>query len=476
MLLGFPTSSIIVLSISGSLFAAIIIIAIIKDARKRARIQQEEFDKLKAVQQALHEVEKLYLDGDIGGIIRLFDHAESIVRIEAIRAIEMSKDESAIEHLIRLLTDNTAEVRSAATSTLATMGQTKWRDWFLGDDQDFKRLGSSGDEGAEDVARHFGDLLETDAGRRLRANEIVAALIDLNAEASVPPLGEALNAVLAGRMLLSADVQESVTLLIDALRQTNRVAAVVPLVSLLRSRSQLANQIFKRYKDQTKLQISPSTGRNEMVDAMARAAIADLQGRKQAQQEADQICVKALEVINHLGDKSTIEPLVDILERLQKKEEGEKLQKQLAWSIEALQSGAPRGEHVCDVCRQPMKTGDGYCLTTSEVVRSSAYWEAAFRDAPITSQELLQDAVRELYHGQIKQMCSQETGWLVCEACIQRFPEIDIDKARVFATEFWEQNEKWDYCPPGAGSVDTTEAAIPAAQAWKAVTGNNPPE
>ena len=118
---------------------------------------------------------------------------------------------------------------------------------------------------------------------------------------------------------------------------------------------------------------------------------------------------------------------------------------------------------VCDGCgkHNALRKGEGYCLTTRQVVTQPAYWEQAFRawraGAPLGDQQLF-----EMLLGR---QCSQTTGWMVCEECIKLFPDADRAEAKRRSAEFWE-DEDGDYSPPDGGAVPPIEARAAALEGW----------
>jgi len=69
---------------------------------------------------------------------------------DAARALGVCGDVRAVEPLITLLTRQDYEMRSVAAAALAELGQPEWSQWVKGDQDDFLRLGASGNPGAVD--------------------------------------------------------------------------------------------------------------------------------------------------------------------------------------------------------------------------------------------------------------------------------------------------------------------------------------
>ena len=74
---------------------------------------------------------------------------------------------------------------------------------------------------------------------------------------------------------------------------------------------------------------------------------------------------------------------------------------------------------VCDVCDQPMEWGQGYGLTTAQIVTKEAYWEYMFTHqwSMVHEKDSQGDSVAYLAQNQ----ANQSTSWLVCESCSTLF-------------------------------------------------------
>jgi hypothetical protein len=123
---------------------------------------------------------------------------------------------------------------------------------------------------------------------------------------------------------------------------------------------------------------------------------------------------------------------------------------------------------VCDVCSKSLNQGEGYTLTTYQVVTSGNYWlfhlgritdTAGILFRPGTPDEfpMLQawaEQVREVVQAQ----CGQSSGWLVCDECISLFPRVDCDQAKKYAQQWYAGGAAENWTPPEGGPVDPTEA------------------
>jgi|GEM_PF-4876556 len=121
---------------------------------------------------------------------------------------------------------------------------------------------------------------------------------------------------------------------------------------------------------------------------------------------------------------------------------------------------------ICDVCSKPMNRGDGYVLTTRQVVSSVEYWVKASNTWKTMAPAQLD------FEMILKRQCFQSTGWTVCDVCTGDFPDADQTNAGRYAKEFWDGGGG-TYSPPGGGSVAPHEAREYAQTSWKRVTGSS---
>jgi len=136
--------------------------------------------------------------------------------------------------------------------------------------------------------------------------------------------------------------------------------------------------------------------------------------------------------------------------------------------LQKRQAGLMKGDEAkCDICRSPAANGEGYVLTTRQVVTTTGYWAIALkaiRKAP------------EQFEPYLERQCRQTTGWLTCGSCIDTFPDVDRSLARKHAQAYWKRGGDGSYAPPGGEAVDPHDARAAAAAAWKALTGSDAPE
>jgi len=128
----------------------------------------------------------------------------------------------------------------------------------------------------------------------------------------------------------------------------------------------------------------------------------------------------------------------------------------------------PEAIVACDICNKPVPRGEGYILTTQQVVYSPAYWEHTFKQRwPGIPMERVEPALPLLAQRQ----AAQQSDWLVCNECIFVF-DIDRKQARRYRQEYRATGK----APliPGAGAADMTQAAMAADQGWERAFGSKP--
>jgi hypothetical protein len=116
----------------------------------------------------------------------------------------------------------------------------------------------------------------------------------------------------------------------------------------------------------------------------------------------------------------------------------------------------------CDVCSNILEDfKDGYVLTTTQVTTSETYWEFAFTHQWSPADRLYPEGKGLL--SLVMQQAGHETGWLVCEDCIQLF-NVDRKVAKDYAKRAWRHRKDPNW-PPGGGPADPVLVALAAAKA-----------
>ena len=103
----------------------------------------------------------------------------------------------------------------------------------------------------------------------------------------------------------------------------------------------------------------------------------------------------------------------------------------------------------CDICTRELRDKEGYLLTTEQVVSTPAYWKKAFSNPvyKMLASHLPEDQAKKMF---ATQMASMNTAWMVCEDCIDLFPEYQ-EKAKKYAASWYESDGS--FTPPGTGAV-----------------------
>jgi hypothetical protein len=108
----------------------------------------------------------------------------------------------------------------------------------------------------------------------------------------------------------------------------------------------------------------------------------------------------------------------------------------------------------CPITKEPIETGFGYMLTTSEVVASKKYWDMVMTEPETMSYTIshfnnqtngthMRSLIFEKYS-------SIEKPWIISDSCINLF-EVDKKSARDRAQQWW--NLDGDFLPEETGSA-----------------------
>jgi|GEM_PF-2829424 transcription elongation factor Elf1 len=85
---------------------------------------------------------------------------------------------------------------------------------------------------------------------------------------------------------------------------------------------------------------------------------------------------------------------------------------------------------ICDICGFETTLQNSYLLSTKDVASSMNYWEQQLsRFAPIVRQMNNEQEKINILHNEIKRITDDDSSWLVCEACSNKF-NFDKEKAR----------------------------------------------
>jgi len=122
---------------------------------------------------------------------------------------------------------------------------------------------------------------------------------------------------------------------------------------------------------------------------------------------------------------------------------------------------------VCDACNSKVQRARSYCLTTTTVVLSEAYWRNQFQRLTDMVHALGRDERMRTaaFDGIIRQGAGSNTPWLICEDCSEYFA-FDRAAAREHALR--------GSVPERSGAVAPGGFAQFAAAAWEHVFGRWP--
>ena len=110
----------------------------------------------------------------------------------------------------------------------------------------------------------------------------------------------------------------------------------------------------------------------------------------------------------------------------------------------------------CDLEGSLLEFGEGYLLTSSQIIKSKRFWDnkmvepetLAYSKAHFERNDEMGTKMRSMI---FQKYSSKEQPWLVGDGQVNQF-EIDKNKAREYAQQWWESEFK--FMPPNAGSAD----------------------
>jgi hypothetical protein len=107
----------------------------------------------------------------------------------------------------------------------------------------------------------------------------------------------------------------------------------------------------------------------------------------------------------------------------------------------------------CGLSSTLLEYGEGYQITTSQLVASKKFWDhkmlepetLSYTTAHFKSNDPTATKMREMI---FNKYALEEKPWLICESYIHLF-DIDIDKAQEYAKQWWESHG--EFTPPESG-------------------------
>ncbi|MBS1506643.1 MAG: hypothetical protein JSS79_08360 [Bacteroidetes bacterium] len=119
----------------------------------------------------------------------------------------------------------------------------------------------------------------------------------------------------------------------------------------------------------------------------------------------------------------------------------------------------------CNITREPLESGFGYLLTTSQIVTSKKYWDLVMTEPETLSYTIShfnnQPSGTQMRNMIFEKYASVAKPWMVSDSVINYF-EIDKTEARNNAKKWWETEGAF-----------TPEMTGPAAQKLDATTFNS---
>jgi hypothetical protein len=107
----------------------------------------------------------------------------------------------------------------------------------------------------------------------------------------------------------------------------------------------------------------------------------------------------------------------------------------------------------CPITREPIESGFGYLLTTSQVISSKKYWDMIMTE-PETMSYTVSHFKNVSSGTHMRSMIFDkystiEKPWMISDSCINLFEEVDKQKAREAAKKWWENGG--NYTPEKSG-------------------------
>ena len=122
----------------------------------------------------------------------------------------------------------------------------------------------------------------------------------------------------------------------------------------------------------------------------------------------------------------------------------------------------------CPITREPIESGYGYLLTTSQVVSSKKYWDMVMTEPETMSYTVSHfknvSSGTQMRNMIFEKYSSIDKPWMVSDSCINLFEGIDKTQARENAKRWWQNDGK--YIPEQSGAaVQSLDAQT--YQSWK---------
>ncbi len=109
----------------------------------------------------------------------------------------------------------------------------------------------------------------------------------------------------------------------------------------------------------------------------------------------------------------------------------------------------------CGICKAHMEYGEGSILTSSQIVKSNAFWDKlmvepetlSYTKAHFESQDAMATKMRQMIFNKYSQ---KDQPWIVCDSCIEMF-EVENAEVKQHAQQWWLSERK--FRPPSCGKA-----------------------
>jgi hypothetical protein len=107
----------------------------------------------------------------------------------------------------------------------------------------------------------------------------------------------------------------------------------------------------------------------------------------------------------------------------------------------------------CPITKEPIESGFGYLLTTSQVVASKKYWDMIMTE-PETMSYTVSHFKNHTSGTQMRNMIFEKYSsvakpWMISDSCINLFENVDKSTAKAEAKKWWSNEGK--YLPQNSG-------------------------
>ncbi len=109
----------------------------------------------------------------------------------------------------------------------------------------------------------------------------------------------------------------------------------------------------------------------------------------------------------------------------------------------------------CGICKSRMEYEEGSVLTSSQIVKSNAFWDKlmvepetlSYTKAHFESQDAMATKMRQMIFNKYSE---KDNPWIVCDSCIEMF-EVENAEVKGHAQQWWQSERK--FRPPSCGKA-----------------------